>query len=575
MTNRMRSLHETIESTVELAAHRISDKDVSLNCRIDPACRNVFAFNHWCMTQLVNNLLSNALQYTQSGSVKVDVDCDDSNGMANIRINITDTGPGISESVQKVMFASPDQRELMPDNENVGFGVIISQQLCEMMGAQLQVESKPGEGTSVTISGSIDRAKPEGSPSGTVTDAFRNTQALVIDTDLSARRLLEAHLRSWGIRVRSVLDVTSAIALVHEAAAREHSISMVFISQETAPDDVRSLIDELHRCSQHIDAMIVMTGSDITTSKMHLATGDRFGVTLGSPVRPSALFDCVAQHPYVQSQAQAGDDVEPPPVDADRERHVLLVEDNIVNQCVASEILKRIGVSVDIANNGREALDKLSVSTYDFVFMDCQMPEMDGFEATRRIRQRESLQSLPVVALTANALSGDRQSCLDAGMSDYLTKPFTRDQLETMLNKWTRGGTVVATKAPDGTSEFAAIQLVDDSALNEIRMLDVDGESSIFEEIISEYMMSSKALVRDIDAAVAAKAPDEVARCAHALKSSSAAVGLKFFADQCAELEKLGMAAQTDKIAELWPQAEHCFRRSVDCLAGTSKRRVA
>ena len=256
-------------------------------------------------------------------------------------------------------------------------------------------------------------------------------------------------------------------------------------------------------------------------------------------------------------------------------RHVLLVEDNIVNQCVASEILKRIGVTVDIANNGVEALQMLVDTHYDFVFMDCQMPEMDGFEATRRIRARGDLGELPVVALTANALSGDRQSCLDAGMTDYLTKPFTRDQLKAMLDKWTTGRIAVATEAMDGTSGFASIELVDQAALNEIRMLDNDGESSIFDEIIGEYLTSSATLVRDIEAAIAQRQADAVARSSHALKSSSAAVGLSFFAQQCARIEALGMAGDIAQITELWTQAENCYRRSVDQLTGNSNRQVA
>lgn len=575
MTNPTRSLHEVIESTVELAAHRISDNDVSLNCYISPNCHTIFSFDPWCVTQLVMNLLSNALQYTLSGSVTVDVDCQVRDKIAEVTVSITDTGPGISEAVQRIMFASPDQRELMPNHEEVGFGIIISQQLCESMGASLSIESGPDDGTRVTVRAEFDASVSDNSRAGTMTDALRNTQALIVDTDLSARRLLEAHLRSWGIAVRSVLDTGSAIHRVRDAAARDHSISMVFISQDTARDEVQALIDELHHCEQHMDAMIVMTGSDMTTGRIHVATGDRFGISLGSPVRPSALFDCVAQHPFVQSQVKAAAE-SPGVLNADpAERHVLLVEDNIVNQCVASEILKRIGVTVDIANNGVEALQMLVDTHYDFVFMDCQMPEMDGFEATRRIRERGDLSELPVVALTANALSGDRQSCLDAGMSDYLTKPFTRDQLRAMLDKWTTGRLAVATESIDGTSEFASIELIDETALNEIRMLDIDGESSIFDEIISEYLMSSSRLIRDIGNAIDAREADAVARCAHALKSSSAAVGLSFFGQQCARLETLGVAGDLAQIIELWGAAQDCYRRSVAQLTGASNRQVA
>lgn len=567
------SLHETIEQTVELAAARASAKALPLNCRINAACKTLYAFDSWCVRQLITNLLGNALEYTDSGSVTVTAGAQPSGDTMAFSITVEDTGPGIDPAIQQVMFAAPDQRESLPVGKNVGFGLMISKQLAEMMGATLVVESTPGEGTRATVSGQIRPGAVDRAKSATVTDALRHSQALIVDSDIGARRLLEAHLRSWGIDVRSVLDIFTAIEVLGESSRRARHISMVFVTHETDGDELDTLLAALHGDPAHRDTMLVITGNELSTGRFAVLREGTDSMVLNTPVRASELFDCIAQHPSIRSRIERTAS-EPLPAPDPGSRRVLLVEDNVVNQCVASEILKRIGVSVEIANNGAEALEMLDARAYDFVFMDCQMPEVDGFEATRRIRADARFDALPVVALTANALSGDREACLDAGMNDYLTKPFTRDQLESMLDKWTSGPRKAAV-AIEGSGQYGAMDLIDERALNEIRMLDEDGESTIFDEIVGEYMTSSERLVAAIDDAAAHGRADEIASSAHALKSSSAAVGLKVFGEQCARLEHLGREGNLAEIEPLWEQARACYRHSVEQLRGIGARRVA
>ncbi|MEM7611962.1 MAG: response regulator, partial [Pseudomonadota bacterium] len=436
MKNSTRSLHEVIESTVELAAPRASDKGLSLICRMHPTCKDLFTFDAWCITQLLSNLLSNALQYTDCGRVMVSVSCEDIDGLEGYRIVVEDSGPGIAAPIREAMFALPDQREHMSDHESMGYGMLISRQLAHMIGATLEIDSAADRGTRVTVAGPANHMVDGQQKTGIIASALRDTQALIVDSDMAARRVLEAHLRSWGVDVRSVLDVASAFDRIEETAAREQTISMVFVSSNVSDEDMRILVGGLSEDPRCRDVMLVSIDHsnpvDTAMSCLHASSNPR----LPTPIKPNELFDCVAQHPFVSSQSlHLGEpSVENPA--SETLRRVLLVEDNIVNQCVASEILKRIGVQVDIANNGVEALQRLGAGHYDFVFMDCQMPEMDGFQATQEIRQRGDLNDLPVVALTANALSGDRQRCLDAGMNDYLTKPFSKAQLEKMLEKW-------------------------------------------------------------------------------------------------------------------------------------------
>lgn len=569
-----KSMHEVIELTVELAAPRASGEGLALSCHIDSDFKKIFNFDHWCVTQLISNLLNNALRYTDEGAVEVTARCtghSDSPDVFHYEISIVDTGPGIAPAIRRVMFALPEQRESIGGKPVIGVGLVIAQQLSDQLGATLIVEPGMRGGTAATIRGSIDESEPTTRERPTLTKALRNTQAIIIDTDMAARRLLEAKLRSWDIDVRSVLDVDSAIDRARSAADAGQSISMAFVSHENDEQDVRRLVEMLENESLHADAMLVVLGSDMMTSVTRIPTKGTTSITLMKPVRPSELYNCVSQHPHILSSIEHADGGETGAPPAQAQTRVLLVEDNIVNQCVAAEILKRIGTDVTIANDGVEALESLRRSEFDFVFMDCQMPRMDGFEATRRIRSELSLKQLPVVALTANALSGDRQTCIDAGMSDYLTKPFTREQLASMIDKWV-GPKSAESGMQSGVAPIDDNSLIDNDALDQIRQLDVEGESTIFDEIINEYLASSRSLCKQIDDAVLKTDPGGVSRIAHALKSSSAAVGLARFASQCADLERMGDQGDTDGIESLWQNAQPVLQRSLHLLTTTQNK---
>lgn len=564
------SFHDVVESAVELAAPRASQTGLALHCRIEPACKDLYEFDAWCVSQLLSNLLSNALGNTVSGSVEVSANCVDTDNGVRFSMEVRDTGPGIPDDIQRIMFTLPDQREAIADSQRVGYGLVISRQLCELINAELIIEQPESGGTVARVAGIFGQEQGERSGEHPLPDALRNSHALIIDNDIAARRLLEAHLRSWGISVSTELDIASGITALRQSRTRGYVIGMVFVSADTPRSALATFIDMLRTSPEFKDILLVMLGDDTSTGSFATLSGQLANITLTKPVRPSALFDCISRHPQVRASVGG-------PVGADKSDtpiRVLLVEDNVVNQCVATEILNRIGVQVEIANHGGEALRALDEARYDFVFMDCQMPEMDGFEATKKIREQARFEDLPVVALTANALSGDRQRCLDAGMSDYLTKPFTKAQLETMLDKWTGRETTPIDDAMS-YSDTVIVDLIDESALMQIQMLDVDGDSTIFNEILDEYVNSS----RDLTSKIAAAARDgdcaEVARCAHALKSSSAAVGLAHFSSQCAELESLAREQSVDAVRALWATASETFQRSTSALTERRSERVA
>ncbi|MEO1327540.1 MAG: response regulator [Pseudomonadota bacterium] len=563
------SLRSVVESTVELAAPRASEAGLSLHCHIDSQCERVVNFDAWCVSQLLSNLLNNALSYTPKGCVRVYASCEVDDAQNRFELRVEDTGPGIAPEILDVVFTLPDQRESLERAERVGFGLVIARQLCDMLNAQLTIEQPDTGGTVARVHGVLGSSDATIRADRSLPEALRDSYALIIDSDVAARRLLEAHLRSWGISVNTALDIPSGITELRTAVQEGRSIGMVFVSAEVAKPALATFIEMLRNAEEFADLLLVMLAPDDNGSQLSTLSDPIANTTLSKPIHPSALFDCITRHPQVKARMESTEDTASDP----DFRRVLLVEDNIVNQCVATEILKRIGVQVEIANHGGEALELLQQQSFDFVFMDCQMPEMDGFEATRRIRQTAELESLPVVALTANALSGDRQRCLDAGMSDYLTKPFTKEQLETMLGKWIRSADGINVSAT--YSDVIYVELIDDAALDQIRMLDDDGDSTIFDEILDEYFVSSERLVGRIRDALDNGDAAEAGRCAHALKSSSAAVGLAHFASQCAELEQLARDDDPSAMRSLWANADRTFERSTAALAERRTKQVA
>lgn len=564
------TFHDVIESTVELAAPRASSAGLSLRCHIEPTCKDIVNFDAWCVSQLLSNLLNNALTYTEAGSVSVYASSQSEGTKSHFEMRVEDSGPGISEDIQRIMFTLPDQREELEGANRIGFGLVIAQQLCELLNANLQIDQPEHGGTIARVQGVFDHQLVVRTAEYPLPDFLRDSHALIIDSDIAARRLLEAHLRSWGIHVSTALDTASGITTLRQSASQGNLVSMVFVSAETPGAALSTLIDMLRTDEAYTDILMVMLGKDSETSSFATLSGPLANITLVTPVRPSALFDCIARHPQVRAQVSGPNET---PQEQTQTR-VLLVEDNVVNQCVATEILKRIGVDVEVANNGVEAVRAVEQSQFDFVFMDCQMPEMDGFAATRAMREMPELKDLPIVALTANALSGDRQRCLDAGMSDYLTKPFTREQLETMLDKWLEREQTLAIPVGD-YSDTIIIDLIDETALSQIRMLDEGSETTIFDEILDEYFSSSRELTAEIDAAVQSGDCEAVARAAHALKSSSAAVGLMHFSSQCSELDQLSREESIEAVRALWATAQHTYERSFDALMERRSQKVA
>ena len=289
--------------------------------------------------------------------------------------------------------------------------------------------------------------------------------------------------------------------------------------------------------------------------------------TLAKPVRQSELFNCLIEGLQMH-QPEPVDSTEPSPGPAMAGEHgvVLLVEDNTMNQLVATRMIAKLGYRADVANNGREAIDAIAVGAYDAVLMDCQMPEMDGYEATRAVRRAEhgSGRHLPIIAMTAAAMAGDRQACLDAGMDDYITKPVTGDAIRTVLDRWvTPTG---ATDAPTPSEPAHDCPVLDPDRFAILRDLDA-GDGELLAAVIREFVNDATQLLDTISAAIAEGDPHTVERKSHTLKGASLNLGAVTLTDLCGKLEALGRAGALGTAPRLLETARIEFERVRSVLA--------
>lgn len=405
------SIRELVEKSASLHIHQARRKGITLVTDIDPELPESFIGDPTRTRQILNNLISNAIKFTNRGHVRIRA----SHGRQGLCLEVIDTGIGMTREGLKQIFSPFSQADPQTTRlyGGTGLGLSLCQQLVEHMGGQIRVDSREGKGSHFTVSLPLpvhENARPQANY--TLPDKVREAG---VTLDLPRRhphRLpLENQLRAWKIPVRTTRQRPAGILLI---SADDPSIPGLQSTGWPGPGVI--LVD---------------------ASGSRLPDGSGYQI-LHLPLCRDELYQslCLAAGcaPAVPAPAPALPPAEPePPVQA---LSILLVEDNQVNQLVASSLLKKLGHRVDLAENGEKAIEALEQHSYDLVLMDCQMPVMDGYETTRRIRQRPQWRDLPIIAVTANVMTGDRDSCLRAGMNDYITKPYKREALQDTIKRW-------------------------------------------------------------------------------------------------------------------------------------------
>ena len=438
-------LRRTIEDIVELLADRAHVKGLELACSIPADLTTQVRGDPLRLGQVLTNLVGNAIKFTEQGSVVIRVAAvDEGPKRVTMRFEVSDTGLGISLEAQSRIFDEFAQADGSTTRKHggSGLGLAISKQLVEMMGGAIHVDSALGAGSTFwfTVGFEKQAAPSRGDPRSAPIGLLTGVRALIVEPSTVNRGILQAQMSNWEMTIRVAESPKQAVDLLAEAAARSVPYDIAVIDLGTPGMDALELARTIRSGANISEARLVML------TRRHVdvrnARDAGFDACLIKPVRQTALYECLvnimAGRPQETVAAAAVREPDSAPAPGSRGK-ILLVEDNLINQQVAVGILQIQGYNVTVANNGREALEAHAQGAFDLILMDCHMPEMDGFEATMEIRKREQPlggKRIPIVALTANAMAQDREECLAAGMNDHLSKPFSMQTLQDVLNRW-------------------------------------------------------------------------------------------------------------------------------------------
>jgi CheY-like chemotaxis protein len=391
------------------------------------------------LRQVLLNLVGNAIKFTERGEVVVCACLEQGAAGTVVRCEVRDTGAGISADVQPRLFDSFTQADSTTTRRfgGTGLGLAISKRLVGLMGGEIGLTSEPGRGSTFrfTVRLATGEAAP---PAPRRDDALRGLRALVVDDNATNRMVLMRNLARWGLRVVEAPGGAEALAALRSAEA---PFALVLLDFQMPEMDGLELARQIRADPALARVRLIMLTSLGVRGQREQARVAGIDGYLVKPVRQSQLYDCLvtvmaATEPTLATPARPAADRGPKPPVAPGLR-VLLAEDNVVNQTLAVRMLEKLGCRVDVVGNGRDAVDAAARGGYALVFMDCQMPQVDGFAATAAIRQGETTsRRVPIIALTASAMQGDREACLAAGMDDYLSKPLSLHNMERMLRRW-------------------------------------------------------------------------------------------------------------------------------------------
>jgi two-component system sensor histidine kinase/response regulator len=443
-------VHKTTEEVADLLASHAHAKGLELVCQIDDDVPAVMKGDSGRLRQVLVNLVGNAVKFTESGEVGITVSrAPTTHGESCIlHFAVHDTGIGIAPEARSRLFKAFSQADGSTTRRfgGTGLGLVISRRLVELMGGEMDMESRPGAGSTFSFTVALARSGTPGASPATAND-LSGLRVLIVEDNPTSCAILERHAGAFGMVSAAIDGGNRALVMLREGVRRQAPYDVALIDMKMPGMSGLELAQAIRAEPALSGTRLIMLTSLTSRDNALPASDAGISACLGKPVRRAELYRCIADAVGVRP-AQT---VPPPDVQTRQfqlSAHVLLVEDNCINQEIGTAMLYALGCHSDAVDDGRAAVEANFGRAYDVVLMDCQMPVMDGFEATAAIRAREAELSgelvqvglpprrTPIIALTANAREGDRERCMAAGMDDYLAKPFTKEQLHAVLQRW-------------------------------------------------------------------------------------------------------------------------------------------
>lgn len=565
-------LESVFENLANIESLKATEKDLELIFRIDPSLPPVVLGDPYRLGQILINLTNNAIKFTERGQIVVAAEAthhqDDKLGL---RFSVSDTGIGIDEQKRHQLFSAFTQADGSTTRRygGTGLGLAICKSLVELMGGNISVDSRPGMGSefSFTVELKLPKKSTLSQKNRSLPD-LRGTRVLIVDDNATARETLTEMLKSMSFKVTAVHSGPAALAELERASQDQG---------QTSPYDLLLMdwkmpgMNGIEACQAirasawlpKLPAVIMVTayGREDIFQSAQAAGIEGF---LTKPINQSTLFDTiinVLQSDSLDAETGLANQHKIPDLSGNR---VLIVEDNLINQQVADELLQRTGIDTQVASNALEAIQYLENNAVDLVLMDLQMPDMDGLQATRIIRQRLHLSDLPIVAMTAHALKGDRERCMDAGMTEHIAKPIDPDALYAMLCQFLPWGSHTPAQENDAQTDSALSQLP--SSINVAYGLSrIGGNRALYVKLLQEFVDDHRNLIDQLEPALS-NDKDAARRWVHTVRSVAGTLGAQTLEHHASQLEQALTSHQSAN--NEFAQFKVCFQQLLSDLTG-------
>jgi PAS domain S-box-containing protein len=569
-------LRSTMEDIAEIIAVKAQEKELELTCLVAPEVPSFIQGDPGRLRQILVNLSANAVKFTQSGEVAIRVDkLSEKDEELVLKFAVSDTGIGIPKALQAGIFSPFVQADGSTTRKfgGTGLGLSISKQLVEMMEGEIGLESEEGKGSTFWFTAAFKKQDEKSLPVKEVQADLHGVRVLIVDDHPSNRLLLKTLLDDWGCYSEEAEEARNALLLLYKARCRREPFQVALLDMAMPGMDGETLATQIKADPELKDTLLIMITS--LGLRGDAARLRRVGLDgyISKPVRQSQLRDCLSLtlgRAGDASQGKTESMITRHTVSESKRRQarILVAEDNSTNQMVILGILKKLGYRADVVANGVEAVRSLQEIPYDLVLMDCQMPEMDGYEATRRIRAAESKElnrHISIVAMTAYAMQGDREKCLEAGMDDYLPKPVQFKQIAEVLERW------LNKRAEEEPWEMehetvglkeTSVKGVDKTVFDEEELLErLDGDKDLVHLLLLGFMKDISSQITRLKEELAEGNLPGIRKQAHTLKGAAANVSAGRLRDAAQEMELAEKEELFERAPGMISQFEEEFER--------------
>jgi CheY-like chemotaxis protein/HPt (histidine-containing phosphotransfer) domain-containing protein len=579
-------LREAVESTVGMLAERAHQKGLELACWIEHSLPQGVRGDPGRFRQILINLVTNAIKFTARGEVLVRVSKQtETPDRVGVHVSVKDTGVGITEEALSRIFNAFTQADGSTTRKfgGTGLGLAISRELVEMMRGELGVESVVGQGSNFWLKVPFGKSAAPGLRGAEVSpDILTGQHVLMVDDSVTLQAILHDQFQHWHMIDANANSAEDALLRLREAVTGGQPFDLAVVDLTLSDTDGLTLARQV-RDDPALQAtrLVLLTPLGQRPAAAALKAAG-ISTCLFKPLRQARLCESLVEilenrvgetdrFPRIESPATAPD--LPEALDAPKGGlRILLAEDNVVNQRITLKQLQKLGFKAEAVSNGAEVLEAVKRGRYDVILMDCQMPELDGYEVTRHLRQAEKTSDVTdrpahIIALTAHAFQGDREKCLAAGMDDYLTKPLQLPRLKQALQRaWKKAAIGPEAGATEGSASESGQAALDAAALAALRELREPGQNDPLKELGELFLKDARARLQQIESALAERDSPKLAAAAHALKGSASNLGARRLSALCAGLEKLGKAGDLTEAASILLNLRsefHCVEESL------------